>query len=109
MLSRFKFIGIHLLFGAVLALIVAGPMMPTEMDFRGRSFVWISVMSGPVVGTEWGINDFRTPIVLGWLGLLLIPVHSLRPNVIMGCVSSLGFLLWFIIGFLTMMEAVWGG
>src|SRR5437879_12456522 len=90
MLRRFTVFGIGLIRGAVFALIVAGQVMPSEMDLPTRAFVWASVMGGPIAGTAWGLFGFHPSIGLGWLGLLLILAHPLRPSVITGCATLLG-------------------
>lgn len=104
---RLTVLGAGLALGAVFALLVAGPMMPSGTRFAGRVMVWFSVMGGPVVGTAWGIAQFVPLIWLGWLGLVLIPAHPIRPSVATGWVSAIGFLLWFFAGFVAMMVAAW--
>jgi hypothetical protein len=108
MVRRVKVLGIGLLLGAVFALWMAGPMMPSGMRIPDRLLVWASVMGGPVAGTAWGIAEFHPSIMLGWLGLLLIPAHPMRPCAVTGCVTVVGLSLWFFAGFLAIMVAVWG-
>jgi hypothetical protein len=78
------------------------------MELADRALVWVSVLGGPVVGTAWGMADFHPSISLGWLGLLLIPAHPIRPSGATGCVTVFGLSLWFFAGFFAMMVAVWG-
>ncbi len=108
MLRKLKVLGIGLLLGGVFALLVAGPMMPTGMRLSDRALVWTSVMSGPIVGTVRSMVEFHPSIGLGWLGLLLMPAHPLRPNAGTGFVTVLGLFLWFFAGFMTVMVAAWG-
>jgi len=106
--QRFRIVGIGLALGAVFALWVAGPVMPSGLRFADRVLVWASVVGGPVVGTVWGMAKFHTGIQLGWLGLLLVPAHPIRPNVATGCGAVFGLVLWYYSGFLAMMVATWG-
>jgi hypothetical protein len=77
---RLRVLGIGLSLGALFALWVAGPVMPPGMRLPDRALVWASVMGGPVVGTAWGMADFHPAILLGWLGLLLVPAHPAPPG-----------------------------
>jgi hypothetical protein len=108
-IRRLKVLGISVLLAAAFSLWVAGPMMPSGMGAADRVFVWASVMGGPVVGTAWGTAPFY-PVVfsLGWLGLVFIAAHPIRPGVMTACVTLLGLALWLFAGFLTMMDAAWG-
>lgn len=108
LIRRLRVLGAGLALGAAFALWVDGPMMPSGMQLSARAFVWASVMGGPIVGRAWGIDEYYQSISLGWLGLLLIPAHPLRPSVGTGCLTMLGFCLWFLAGFIAMMAAVWG-
>jgi hypothetical protein len=104
-LRRLPVLGSGLALGAAFALFVAGPTMPEGMRLADRVLVWATVMGGPVVGTAW---DMGSGISLGWLGLLLIPAHPVRPSVATGCITLLGLALWFFAGFVTVVVAVWG-
>jgi hypothetical protein len=108
LLQRLPVLGAGLAVGAAFGLFVAGPMMPSGMRFADRVLIWSSVMGGPVVGTAWGMAEFHPSISLGWLGLLLILAHPIRPSVTTGCVTVFGLSLWFFAAFLAMMVAVWG-
>jgi hypothetical protein len=106
-LRRLTVLGPGLAVGAVFALFVAGPMMPS-IRIADRLLVFTSVMTGPVIGTAWGMAEFHPAISLGWLGLLLIPAHPARPCIATGCVTSFGLALWFFSGFFAMMVAAFG-
>lgn len=108
MLRRGKVLGLGLVLGAVFALLVAGPMMPSGMRVADRATVWGLVMGGPVFGTARGVVHLFPSIGLGWLGLLFIPAHAFRPNIATACVTLLGLSLWFFAGFLAVITAVWG-
>jgi hypothetical protein len=105
---RFKVLIIGLVLGVFFSLWVAGPMMPSGLPIGQRAWVWLYVMGGPIIGTAWGISDFHLPINLGWLGLMLIPAHPLRPNFGTSCLTLFGLSLWYFAGFLAIMVAVWG-
>jgi hypothetical protein len=83
-------------------------MMPSGLQLQGRILVWTWVMGGPVVGSSWGLAEFSPVIALGWLGLLLISAHPLQPGMSTGCVTLVGFSLWYFAGFWTIMMAAWG-
>jgi hypothetical protein len=84
-------------------------MMPSDTPLSHRAFAWSSVMGGPILGTAWGMATDYPIIRLGWLGLFLIPAHPVRPQPVMGCVTVIGLVLWFIAGALAMMVAAHGG
>ncbi len=107
-LRRLLVLGAGTAVGAAFALLIAGPVMPESMKFADRFLIWCSLMGGPIVGTAWGMAEFHPSIMLGWLGLLLIPAHPIRPSLATGCVTAVGLFLWFFAGFLAMMVAVWG-
>jgi hypothetical protein len=98
LLRRFSFLGVGLALGAVFSLWVAGPMMGSGIG----SANWAIVMGGPIGGTAWGMCEYYPIILVGWLGLLLIPAHPCCPHPATGCVTLLGFALWFFAGFLTL-------
>ncbi len=106
MVLRVKVLGIGMLLGAVFSFWMAGPVMSSGMGVADRSLVWSSIMGGPVLGTIWGMIDFHPSISLGWLSMLLIPAHPVRPSVATGCVTAFGLLLWFFAGFVAVMIAV---
>jgi hypothetical protein len=105
---RLTVVGVGLALGAVFALCVAGPMMPSGMGLRDRAIVWAAVMGGPVLGTIWDMMTFHPAIGLGWMGMLLVPAHLARPHWSTGLLSGAGLVLWFFAGFLAVMVAVWG-
>jgi hypothetical protein len=98
LLRRLSVLGVGLALGAAFSLLFAGPMMGPGMGFAN----WAIVMEGPIVGTTWGMGEYHPIILLGWLGLLLIPVHPCCPHPATGCVTLLGFALWFFAGVLTL-------
>ena len=102
MVRRLRVVGIGLLLGALFALWVAAAGMPP----KGRFQAWACVVGGPVLGTAWGLAEFHTPICLGWLALLLIPAHPIRPSVGTGCLTVFGLVLWFFAGFVAILVAV---
>jgi len=106
---RLKVVGIGCALGAVFALWVAGPLMPSGMSVRNRAFWWAAVMGGPVLGTAWDMVPFVPPIGLGWLGLVLAPAHLVRPHWATGLLTAAGLVLWFFAGFIAVLVAVWGG
>jgi hypothetical protein len=105
---RLPVLGAGVALGATFALFMAGPMMPSGMRFADRVLVWAFVMGGPIVGTAWGMAAFHPIINLGWLGLFLIPAHPARPCLATGCVTMVGLFVWFFVGFVGVMVAVWG-
>jgi hypothetical protein len=107
-LKRLKVIGIGLVIGAIFSLFVAGVMMPWAMTVGDRIVVWAGVMSGPILGTAWEMHPFHTFICLGWLGLILILAHPVYPKTATACITLVGLLLWFLVGFVEMMVAVNG-
>jgi hypothetical protein len=107
-MRRVAVLVIGLLFGAIFSLLVAGPVMPSGMSLANRALVWASVMGGPIVGTAWGMPEYHPSLLLGWLGLLLLPAHPMCPHAVTAWVTLLGFSLWFFAGWLAMMDAVWG-
>jgi hypothetical protein len=78
------------------------------MDIRDRAFIWAAVLGGPIMGTVWDMITFHPAIGLGWLGLLMVPAHPLRPHWATGLVTAAGLTLWFFAGFVAVMVAVWG-
>ncbi len=108
-MSRFHSLLIGIALGAAFGLVVAGPMMPTGMDCVNRVAVWGTVMSGPVVGTLYGLGGFPTGIMIGWVGALLVPSPVLRPGWFTALAAIVGLGLWFFAGFLTVMIGVWSG
>jgi hypothetical protein len=108
LLGRLSFLGVGLALGATFSLWVAGAMIFPGTGFAERVMTWAFVMGGPIVGTAWGMGEYHPIILLGWLGLLMIPAHPCHPHPATGCVTLLGFSLWFFAGFLTVMVAVWG-
>jgi hypothetical protein len=106
-LRRLAVLGPGIVVGAIFALFVAGPMMPS-IRAADRLLVFTSIMTGPVIGTAWGMAEFHPIISLGWLGLLLMPAHPVRPCIVNGCMTVFGLALWFFSGFLAMMVAAFG-
>ena len=107
MSRRFLVLGVGLAVGAVIALGIAGPLMPEGLGFRDRAIVWAAVMGGPVLGIAWDMTF--APIRLGLLGGLLIPAHPVWPHWATALLTAVGLILWFFAGFITVMAAVWGG
>lgn len=107
--QRLKVIGPGLAVGATVALMTAGPVMPSGTGVGERAFAWAAVMGGPILGTAWGMTAYHPPVSLGWLGLLLIPAHPLRPHWATGILTAFGLAVWFFAGFAAVMVAVWGG
>jgi hypothetical protein len=83
--------------------------MPSDMPLSRRAFVWLSVMGGPILGTAWGMTTYHPIIGLGWLGLLLIPAHPIRPQPAIGCITVIGLVLWLLAGFWAVMVASYAG
>ena len=94
--------------GALLSLIIAGPLMPSGMGLRARATIWVAVMGGPVWGSTWDISSVLNAVAYGWLGLLLVPAHPMRPHWATGLLTAIGLALWFFVGFITVLVAVWG-
>jgi hypothetical protein len=107
-LRRLTILGPGLAVGMLFALFVAGSIMPSSIRFVDRIFVFAAIMSGPLIGTAWGIAEFHSAIYLGWLGLVLIPAHPARPCIATACVTVIGLSLWFFAGFLAIMVAAFG-
>jgi len=98
--QRFLALGIGLFGGALFALIVTFTFIPSDVKFSDRLFSWAVVMCGPFAGTGWGLlPHFWSFILPGWLGLLLIPLHAVRPNAQTFCATIFGFLMWYYSGF----------
>jgi hypothetical protein len=55
-------------------------------------------MTGPLMGTRYGMLDFHPLIAVGWLGIVLAPVHPIHPNVATAFVTSAGLIIWFFSG-----------
>lgn len=109
MVRRIKVLGIALFLGAVFSLWTAGTQVPMGLRFSERVFVWASVMGGPIMGTIWGVaGPSQSFLMLGWLGALLVPAHFLKPCVATGCLTMLGFSLWFFAGFVEIILSAWG-
>src|ERR1700678_3117746 len=107
MWKRVKVLGIGLVLGGMFALWVAGPMIGSHVPIAGRLNVWASVMGGPIMGTAWGMGRYVPAINFGWLGLLLVPWHPIRPSVGTGLLTAVGLLLWFFAGFAAIAVAFW--
>jgi len=73
------------------------------MKIADWPFVWLWLMGGPIIPTACGITNLFPVINLGWLGLLLIPAHPVRPCKATGCMTLFGLALWFFAGFLALM------
>jgi hypothetical protein len=108
LVRRFKVLGIGLMLGVGFSLWTVGAMMSSGMDFPVRVELFAAVMGGAFTGTVWELAAFHTFISLGWLGLLLVPAHPLRPGMLTASLTLLGFGLWFLAGFLSVIVAVWG-
>jgi hypothetical protein len=108
LLRRLSVLGVGLALGAVFSLWVAGAMIFPGTGFAERAMTWAYVMGGPIIGAVWGVDKYFPVILLGWLGLLMIPAHPCHPHPVTGCVTLLGFSLWFFAGFLAVMVATWG-
>jgi hypothetical protein len=99
-MRRFKVLGLGLAVGAALSLFVAG-----TIPFADFATLWGVMMAGPIVGTYWGMIEYQPVILLGWAGLLLIPLHPISPRRVMGCLTGFGLLLWFYSGLVTVVVA----
>lgn len=82
--------------------------MPYDMSLRDRTDIWAAIMGGPVTGTVWNLASSHLAISFGWLGLLLVPAHPIRPNWVTGLITTVGLILWFFAGFYSVMVSVWG-
>ncbi len=109
MLRRLKVVGIGFALGAVFALWVALSQMPSNMSVGDRAFAWAAIISGPILGSAWGMVTYHPTISVGWLGLLLVPAHIARPHWATGLVTAGGLIMWFFAGFVAVMVATWGG
>jgi hypothetical protein len=65
--------------------------------FDGLLMTFGIVFTGPAFGTWLGIPFLLPflPIHLGWLGLVLIPLHPREPNWTTAILTSVGFCLWY--------------
>ena len=106
LLRRLPVLAAGLALGSAFATWVAWECGFPSWGLSDRAQVWLWVMGGPIGGTALGMSYPAIP--LGWVGLLLIPAHPCRSNVITACVTLLGFCLWYFAGFLAFMVAVWG-
>src|ERR1700719_2122928 len=91
LLRSLPVLGIDIALGAASSLWIAGTLMPAGLGIADRAMTWLIVMGGPIVGTAWGMAEFHPAILLGWLGLLMIPAHPCHPHPATGCVTLLGF------------------
>lgn len=110
LVQRFLVLGIGLLCGVLFALIVTLTIVPSDANFYDRLFSWAAVMGGPFAGTGWGMLPRLWPFIMpGWLGLLLIPLHTVRPNFITLCATLFGFLMWYYSGFWSVIYGWYAG
>jgi len=118
LLRRLPILGVGLALGAAFSLLVAVAValalgMRSSPSEQGRLLrlllvtvrIWANVMGGPIAFTAQDPTGMPA-ILLGWLGLLLIPAHPCYPRPATACVTLLGFYLWFFAGFLWVMVAV---
>ena len=87
--------------------------MQSEWDTSERVRGWLLLMSGPFCLFEMGVKEVSRPFVepccgLGFIGMLLLFAHPIRPSLITAVWTILGFLLWFLASFVSVRAAVWG-
>jgi hypothetical protein len=83
-------------------------MISSGLRIADRAELWAVVMGGPIVGTAWGMGEYHPIILVGWLGLLMIPAHPCHPHPVTGGVTLLGFSLWYFAGFFAVMLGMYG-
>src|SRR5262245_11915290 len=68
---------------------------------------WACIMAGPCMAGMFPALHWSTP--MGWVGMLLIWAHPIRPNVLTGMATVLGVILWLIAGLVTYAGAAYAG
>lgn len=112
-LSRFKVLALGIVTGALFSGCCVIIQLPSSWSAGDKFVGWLWFMSGPFCLFEMGVFESHHPVVdacvkLGFLGMLLLPRHSIRPSAITAAVTILGFLLWFLASFIIVIMAVWG-
>lgn len=111
-LSRLKIVGMGLLVGAFFSGCCTLTQLPSDWSLSKKVVGWLWFMSGPFCVFVMGINEITHPFVvscvlLGFIGMLLLFAHPLRPSRFTAVVSILGLILWFLASFITVIWAVW--
>ena len=112
-LSRLKVVGIGFLLGALFSGCCTATQLPSSWDLSKKVDGWLWFMSGPFCMFVMGIDEVGHPFVascvlLGFVAILLLFAHPLRPSWVTAVVSILGLMLWFLASFFTVIWTVWG-
>lgn len=92
---RFWITVVGVAIGIGVAILIAGPMSGVR-SINDRAWIWLTVMSGPVIGTYLGM--YTPSIMCGWLGLFTVPARSVRPSSFTAVVTLVGLGFWFRAG-----------
>jgi hypothetical protein len=99
-LTRLRVIGIGVAIGAVFALAMAFGVTRSGNDLVYFPISWAMIMTGPMSGTAYGAMSMAPMLMIpGWIGVLLIPAHSIKPGPLTAFLTFLGFALWYWSGF----------
>lgn len=100
---RFRVLACVLLAGGIVSFLLA-LFFNVEKGFPGTA--WMVILAGPLNARAF--FPFSWAIPLGWLGLVLVWAHPIRPHVITGVATALGLALWLFAGWLIYMVGAWG-
>lgn len=112
-MSRFYVVGFGFLVGSILSGCSAVTLLPSNWGTIQKIKGWLWFMSGPFCLYEMGVWEMLHPFVdlcvrLGFLGMLLLFAHPLRPSLITAGLTLLGFFFWFLASFFSVVCVVWG-
>ena len=75
-----------------------------DKGFPGTA--WAYILAGPLTAGILHALHWSTPV--GWLGLILVWAHPIRPHPLTGLATGLGLALWCFAGLVTYMRSAWG-
>jgi hypothetical protein len=97
--ERLWVLAVGFLVGAMFATLFSFGPVPQDGNWSGRFFTFAVIMGGPIWASGAGLRYWFFD--LGWIGLLLIPAHPIKPHVVTVFLTAIGLAFWFFAGFLS--------